>query len=283
MNSRKLAGVGATSVGVATAVAVLLLGTLPGSAQESSASAFGLEAAGLLPISYISRVDAPSDGRKALLEVPGPNAHGIYVGVLKSEAEGFRAKATAVNVNILGLKFKVLESSSENGHGSSSIIKADDGDKSSPFAEQQINLSPIIKIEFNRQTRHHDRLTVDAAVITLLPSERRGQVLTQKDLNLLSSIAPKQWKVPTMEQVLLEHAKLKTTAGSPATAADLVSSLKALNPALAVPLAGGAAGAEEITVASSTSSQPSAGPGGGPAAPEAPAPGPVESNLPVTH
>lgn len=286
MNSRKLVGVGAASVGAATAVAALLLGTLSGSAQESSASAYGLEARGLLPIGPISRVDAPSDGHKALLEVPGPDAHGIYVGVLKAEAEGFRAKATAVDVDILGLRFKVLESSSENGQGSSSIIKADDGDKSSPYAGQQINLSPIVKVEFNRQTRHRDRLTVDAAVITLLPSERRGQVLTEKDLNLLSSIAPKQWKVPTMEQILQEHAKSMAPAGSLATAADLVSSLKALNPALPFSLA---TDLGEVVIASSSSAAPAppaapAGPAGpAPAPPAAPAPAPVETNLPVVH
>ena len=292
MNSRKLVGAGAASVGAATAVAALLLGTLSGSAQESSASAYGLEARGLLPIGPISRVDAPSDGHEALLEVPGPHAHGIYVGVLKSEAGGFRAKATAVNVDILGLKLKVLESHSENGQGGSSIITADDGDKSSPYAGQQINLSPIVKVEFNRQTRSHGRLTVDAAVITLLPSERRGQVLTEKDLILLSSIAPTQWKIPTMEQLLQEHAKSKVPAGSLVTAADLVSSLKALNPALAVPIADGAV---QLTIASSSSQAAGAPAAPAPAAPApaapapaapapaAPAPAPVEANLPVTH
>ncbi|MGH3821452.1 MAG: hypothetical protein ACRDRA_01195 [Pseudonocardiaceae bacterium] len=280
MNSRKLAGVGAAGVGAATAVVALLLGTLSGSAQESSASAFGIEATGLLPISPMSRVDAPSDGRKAFLEVPGPNAHGIYVGVLKSEAEGFRAKATAVNVDILGLRFNVLESRSENGQGSSSIIKTDDGDGSSPHAVQKINLSPIVKVEFNRQTRHRDRLTVDAAVITLLPGERRGQVLTEKDLILLSSIAPKQWKVPTMEQVLQERAKSKAPVGSLVTAADLVSALNALNPGLAIPIQG----AEEVTIASSSSQQaPAAAAPAAPALPAAPAPAPVQANLPVTH
>ncbi len=285
MNSRKLAGAGAASVGAATAVAALLLGTLSGTAgEESSASAFGIAAEGLLPISPMSRVDAPSDGHKAFLEVPGPDSHGIYVGVLKSEAEGFRAKATAAKVDILGLRLKALESSCQNGQGSSSIITTDEGDRSSPYAGQQINLSPIVKVEFNRQTRSRDRLTVDAAVITLLPSEHRSQVLTEKDLNLLSSIAPKQWKIPTMEQVLQEHTKSKAPAGSLVTAADLVSSLKALNPALAVPIQGGL---QQVTVASCNCGAPAA-PAPVPAAPAAPAPGapapaPVEANLPVTH
>ncbi len=293
MNSRKLASVGAASVGAATAVAVLLLGTLSSTAQEeSSASAFGLAAEGLLPISPMSRVDAPSDGHKALLEVPGPDADGIYAGVLKSEAEGFGAKAMAARVDILGVKLKALESSCQNGQGSSSIIMTDDGDRSSPYAGQQLNLLPIVKVEFNRQTRSRDRLTVDAAVITLLPNEHRSQVLTAKDLNLLSSIAPKQWKIPTMEQVLQERAKSKAPAGSLITAvtvADLVSSLKALNPALAVPVQNGV---QQVTVASCNCGVPAAPAPAAPGAPAAPAPGapaapapaaPVEADLPVTH
>jgi hypothetical protein len=298
VNSRKLAGVSAASVGAATAVAALLLGTLSGSAQESPASAYGIAAEGLLPISPISKVDAPSDGHKAFLEVPGPDARGIYIGVLKSEAESYRAKATAVNVDILGLKLKVLESHSENGQGGSSIITTDDGHTSSPYAGQQINLSPIVKVEFNRQTRSHGRLTVDAAVITLLPSDRRDQVLTEKDLILLSSIAPKQWKIPTTEQVLQEHVKSKAPAGSLVTAADLVSSLKALNPALAVPIQD-PPGVLSVIIASSSSQAAAGAPAapapaapGAPAAPAAPAPAapaaptpgaPVETHLPVTH
>ena len=91
VNSRKLAGASAASVGAATAVAALLLGTMSGSAgEEPTASAFGIAADGLLPIAPTPKVEAPPDERKALLEVPGPDAHGIYVGLLKVEAEKFR-------------------------------------------------------------------------------------------------------------------------------------------------------------------------------------------------
>ena len=65
MNSRKLAGVSAASVGAATAVAALLLGTLSGSAgEEPTASAFGLAARGLLPIDPTPKVEAPPDDQK---------------------------------------------------------------------------------------------------------------------------------------------------------------------------------------------------------------------------
>jgi hypothetical protein len=279
VNSRKLAGAGAASVGAATAVAALLLGTLSGSAGEDyTASAFGIAADGLLPIAPTPKVEAPPDGHKALLEVPGPDAHGIYVALLRVEAEHFRSKATALKVDILGLRLKVLEATCENGHGDSAIIKTDDSDKSSPYAGQEINLSPIVKVEFNRQRRDHDKLTVDAAVISLLPGDRRTQVLTAKDLNLFSNLASKQLKVPTMEQVQQEHAK-SAAPGSPATVTDLVSSLKTLNPALTVPT-GGHDALETIVISSASCREEHKNQEHHE---EAPPPAPVEAHLPVTH
>src|SRR5262245_32332833 len=200
VNSRKLAGASAASVGAATAVAALLLGTLSGSAgEEPTASAFGIAAKGLLPIEPTPYVEAPPGGEKALLEVPGPHANGIYVALLKVEAERFHSKATAVKVDILGLKLKVLEATCENGHGESSIIKTDnDGGKSSPAEGQKLDLSPVVKVEFNRQHRDRDELTVDAAVISLLPGEKLGQTISEKDLNLFRSFASQKLKVPTM-------------------------------------------------------------------------------------
>ena len=70
-------------------------------------------------------MEAPPDDQKALLEVPGRNSNGIYIALLKVEAEHNRSKATALKVNILGLRLKVLEATCENGHGESSIIGTD--------------------------------------------------------------------------------------------------------------------------------------------------------------
>ena len=281
MNSRKLAGASAASVGAATAVAALLLGTLSGSAgEESTASAFGIAAKGLLPIAPTPRVEAPPDGHKALLEVPGPDTKGIYVALLKVEAEHFRSKATAVKVDILGVRLKVIEATCENGHGSSSIIKLDDGDKSSPYAGQEINLSPVVKVEFNRQHRDHDELTVDAAVISLLPGDRRSQLLTPKDLSLFQSLTSKQLKVPTMEQVKEAHAKSAAPAGSAPTVTDLVTSLKTLNPSLVTPM-GGHDALEEIVISSASCREKREK--HQERKEEAPPPKPVEAHLPVTH
>ena len=62
MNSRKLAGASAASVGAATAVVALLLGTVSGNAgEDTTASAFGIAADGLLDIDPTPYVDAPPD------------------------------------------------------------------------------------------------------------------------------------------------------------------------------------------------------------------------------
>ena len=282
VNSRKLAGVSAASVGAATAVAALLLGTLPGSAgEEPTASAFGLAAEGLLPIAPTPRVEAPPDDQKALLEVPGRNSNGIYIALLKVEAEHNRSKATALKVNILGLRLRVLEATCENGHGESSIIGTDgDSEKTgSPYAGQELDLSPVVKVEFNRQRRDHDKLTVDAAVVSLLPGDRHKAALSQKDLDLFKSLASSKMTVPTMEQLQAAHAKSATPSG-PVTVTDLLGALKVSNPGLTARGDGDAL--EEIVISSASCREEHHENNQGPKE-EAPPPQPVEAHLPVTH
>ncbi|MBV8542467.1 MAG: hypothetical protein JO063_12685 [Pseudonocardiales bacterium] len=282
MNSRKLAGASAASVGAATAVAALLLGTLSGSAgEEPTASAFGIAAKGLLPIEPTPFVEAPRDGHKALLEVPGPDRNGIYVGLLKVEAEKFRSKATAVKVDVLGLRLKVIEATCENGHGDSSIIGTDSEGKSSPYSGQTLDLSPVVKVEFNRQYRDHDKLTVDAAVISLLPGDRHGQALSAKDLNLFQSLASKQLKVPTMDQLQAAHAKSAAPAGPP-TVGDLLGLLGKDNPSLNLTKGDRGEALEEIVI-SSASCREEHHEYHHEQKEQAPPPKPVEAHLPVTH
>jgi hypothetical protein len=289
VNSRKLAGASAASVGAATAVAALLLGTLSGSAdEEPTAKAFGIAARGLLPIEPTPFVEAPPDGHRALLEVPGPDRNrdrnGIFIGLLKVEAEHFRAKATAVKVDVLGLRLKVIEATCENGHGDSSIIGTDGEGQSSPYSGEALDISPLVKVDFNRQRRDHDKLTVDGAVITLLPSDRFGRAISTKDLNLFQSLASKQLKIPTMDQLQAAHAKSSAPGGSP-TAGDLDEVLKQINPSLDSPKSDRDRDAlEEIVISSATcrqeehhEKQEQQGPQ------QAPPPQPVEAHLPVTH
>jgi hypothetical protein len=321
VNSRKLAGASAASVGAATAVAALLLGTLSGSAgEEPAASAFGIAAKGLVPISPTPFVEAPPDGHKALLEVPGPHRDGLYVGLLKVEAERYRSKAQAVNVDVLGLRLKLIEAFCDNGHGDSSII-GPDGQPLPYSGGETLNLSPVVRVDFNRHHRDHDKFTVDAAVVTLLPADRRGMAISPKDLGLFQSLAPKSLKIPTMDQLQAAHAKSADTKssdakpadvksadaksadaksksadaksseptkssapeGSAPTVGDLVKELELLNPSLST-LTGGPRALEEIVIASASCREEHHE--GRPPEhhkQEAPPPHPVKAHLPVTH
>lgn len=313
MNSRKLAGASAASVGAATAVVALLLGTVSGNAGEGDprSSAFGIAAEGLIPIDPTPYVEAPPDDRKALLEVPGPDSDGLHIALLKVEAEAFRSKATAVDVDILGIEAKLIEARCDHGRGDASIIGGEGNGKvlpSNPATGQELDLSPILKIEFNRQKRDRDKLTVDALVVSLLPGDKSGLAVTEKDLADLEKLAP-NLQVPTMEQLQAERAKsapqkpqqqqqpqqlqLQPQQQQPQqqqpqqqkpqkqpsapTVADLVSQLKSLNPNL-VPKGDGDALLEIVVSSASCSDErkkeePK----------EAPKPKPVEADLPVTH
>ena len=280
VNSRKLAGASAASIGAATAVAALLLGTLSGNAGEGDprSSAYGLSAKGLLPIAPTPYVEAPPDGTKALLELPSP----VGVALLKVEAEAFRSKATAVKVeDLLGIKAALIEARCDHGHGEVSIIGGTGNGKvlpSSPSKGQELDLSPILKIQFDRQHRDGDKLTVDAVVVSLLPADNAAKAVAANDLNGLQELAP-NLTVPTMEQLEAEHAKSapEQQSSSAPNVADLVSQIKALNPGLAAKGDGDALLEIVISSASCSDERKEAPPK------EAPAPKPVEADLPVTH
>jgi hypothetical protein len=281
VNSRKLAGASAASVGAATAVAALLLGTLSGTAgDDPRASAFGIAATGLVKIPPTPYVEAPPDDRKALLEIPGPRKekNGIYIALLKVEAEAFKSKATAVDVDVLGIRAKLIEARCDHGRGESSIIggSGDNGKvlPSSPSGGQDLDLSPVLRIEFNRQHKDRDRLTVDAVVISLLPGGNKGLAVAEKDLVDLKRLVP-NLTVPTMQQ-LQEDKPSKSVP----TVADLGAKLQSLNPTL-VPKANGDALLEVVISSASCSDERKKEEAKPPK--EAPAPKPVEAELPVTH
>ena len=298
MNSRKLAGASAASVGAATAVVALLLGTVSGNADEATkSSAYGIEVVDLIdPTPF---VDAPPDDSEALLEVPGEDSELLRVALLKVRAQDFRSKATAVDVEVLGIEAKLIEAKCENGEGDSSIIGgvSDSGTPlpANPSEGQELDLSPILSIEFNRQDKDGDKLTVDALVVKLLPGGNLGAVLQQKDLDLLKKVAPKDLKVPaTMQEVKSENpsqpgapanpsqpgAPANPAESGPATLGDLAKKLQSLNPNL-VPKADDSDALLEIIVSSAScredrkkDEKPQD---------EAPKPKPVEADLPVTH
>lgn len=298
MNSRKLAGASAASVGAATAVVALLLGTVSGNAEEDTkSSAYGIEIVDIIdPTPF---VDAPPDDSEALLEVPGDDSDLLSVALLKVKAQDFRSSATAVDVNILGIEAELIEAKCENGEGDSSIIGgvSDNGTSlpGDPFEGQELDLSPILSIEFNRQDRDGDKLTVDALVVKLLPGDNLGAVLQQKDLDLLKKVAPQNLKVPaTMDEVKSDSppapgapadpaqpgAPANPAESGPATIGDLAKKLQSLNPNL-VPKADGDDDALLEIIVSSASCREDRKKDEKPE--EAPKPKPVEADLPVTH
>lgn len=266
MISRKLAGVSAASVGAATAAAALLLGTVPGSATDHpTASAYGIAASGLVPISPTPQVTAPPDGENALLELPSP----LGVGVLKVSAAGHTSSATAVDLNIADLiEARVIEATCDNGVGGTTILNGHVADielPSDPGVGEGVDASPVATIVANRQTQNDDgTLTVDGLVVTVLPGGNLTAPVTQGDLDQLRNVVPNM-EVPTT----LDSAGITDVE-------DLLQALQELNPNLDIPLDGGAL--LQVIISSATCGAEKDEP-----VEEAPKPEPVETKLPVTH
>lgn len=286
MISRKIAGASAAGIGAATAVAALLLGTVSGSAaDEPTASAYGLAAEGLLPIAPTPQVEAPPDGKNALLELPSP----LGVGVLKVQAAGHTSDATAVDLNIADLiKAEVIKASCDNGTGDASILGgtvAGSALPESPAIGEGLDLSPIASIKTNRQTNNADgTLTVDALVVSVLPGGQGGAPLSATDLDQLRKLLP-NLNVPTMEQ--LQAPAVPSVPGVPAVPGapavpgvpnvdNLIAKIRELNPNLQLPGAGSGP-LLEVVISSATCGAEKGEPT------EAPKPKPVETQLPVTH
>lgn len=290
MISRKLAGASAAGVGAATAVAALLLGTVSGSAaDEPTSSAYGLAAEGLVPIDPTPQVQAPPDGTDALIELPSP----LGVGVLKVTAAGNTSSATAVDINIEDLlQADIIRATCDNGVGDASILGGDLAGTalpSDPEVGEELDLSPIASVVFNRQSDNDDgSLTVEGVRISVLPGGQLPDLeITPDNLDQLRILAP-NLNVPSMEQLQteqtqaeqapVEEAPVEETPTEPTapTLEDLLAQLVELNPGLEVPTANGDA-LLEVIISSATCGAEKAGP------PEAPKPEPIETQLPVTH
>lgn len=272
MISRKLAGVSAATVGAATAVSALLLGSVAGSAAESSySSAFGIAAYGLLPIDptpfvqYTGGEDAAT-AEDTSVEVPEPLS--IRVLSVSAGPEGSSAKAVDVDLGggdlgEDGLHIEVLTATCADGVGDVQIIGGvvnDDDLPESPLPEDAIDLSPLVNIDFDRQTTNEDgSLTVDALVLTLLPGTDAELPLAPADLDQLHELAP----------------GLALPAETPDTVGDLEQAIEELNPGLDLP--GGDGPLLEIVISSATCAKD------GKKVPPAPIPTPTTTNLPVTH
>lgn len=283
MISRKLAGASAASVGAATAAVALLLGSMSGNATEGpTASAYGISSHGLIPIDPTPSVEAPPGGSQNAIEVPDP----LGVGVLNVKAEDYKSEAKAVDIHLLqgAIQASLIDAKCDNGQGDSQLIGSVAGSPlpQAPSVGQDIDLSPLLKVEFNRQHRDDQgALTVDALVVTVLPGGNGNLPVNPGDLSQLKGLLP---NVPTMAQ--LQQSSPQATSGTPAvpTVDDLVAKLKELNPNLTVPSADNGPLLEIVVSSATCRAQEQATPvppGKGPG--EAPKPKPVETRLPVTH
>lgn len=287
MNSRKLAGVSAAGIGAATAAVALLLGTMSGSATENgpTASAYGISSQGLLPLDPTPTVEAPPGGSKNAVEVPQP----LGVGVLNVHAEDYKSDAKAVDINLLSgaVKASLIEAKCDNGQGDSKLIGDIAGSPlpSAPGLGQGLDLSPLLKVELNRQHKDDNgNLTVDALVVTLLPGGNGQLPVNPGDLSQLQNLAPSSLKVPTLGQ--LQAAKQADTQAAPGvpTVDDLIAKIKDLNPNLNLPQAGSGPLLQIVVSSATCRAEEQATPvppGKGPGA--APVPKPVQTQLPVTH
>jgi hypothetical protein len=194
---------GAVAAVATAATAALLIGVTPAVADEGDAveSAYAFAASGLLDIDPISFVES-TDGELVQDELIGlgertddAEAAGIFLGVLNAEAEEGRAQASVTRVELL------------------EILRADlvrtwcDGDDAGlelvtgtllgeelprfPVGSETIDVSPLIQISFNNQSRDTDgTLNVTGIEIHVLPGadDDVDERVTREDVGLLNSL-----------------------------------------------------------------------------------------------
>lgn len=222
MISRKLAGVSAATVGAATAAAALLLGTVSGNAAQGQvSSAFGIASEGLIDIDPTPFVQSTDGTRQEdSLLGGGFDEEGLVVDALVVSAEPGRASSQALEVDLGddglglgdtvgddvgddgGLSIEVLTTTCENGQGDVEILGGSlGGDElpSDPSEGENLDASPLLEIEFNRQTRNEDgTLTVEGLVVTLLPIDENDQIRSQ-DYGLLRDLLPTGTDLPAQD------------------------------------------------------------------------------------
>ncbi|WP_345413584.1 hypothetical protein [Pseudonocardia xishanensis] len=180
MKTSKIAGAGAAAVGAATAAAVFLLGSTAASADpQVTASASLLRVSGLVSVSptpYAQSIDGePAHQELASLGViPGLDG-GIGGRLLTVDAEGHRAQATVAELDILKLVEADLVRTWCDGDSDEGGVDLVDGRVlGTPIKAEQpsatIDVSPLVKIEVNKQTRKNGYLTVEGLKVTVIPS-----------------------------------------------------------------------------------------------------------------
>lgn len=178
MNARMLAATGAATVGAATAVTALLLGSTVAVAEAPPAAghevAYALAAAGLLtidPIPYAESVNGePVEEELARLGSPD----GISARLLTAAARRGLAESSVVELDALGLvRADLVRTYCEDGRGGLEIIGGTVLGKplpSNPVPGQTLDLSPLVRVRLAHETRNPDgSLTVTGIEVSVLP------------------------------------------------------------------------------------------------------------------
>lgn len=283
MNTRKLAGAGAATIGAVTAATALLLGTTAAVATESRpTSAYGFAATGLVPVSPVPYVEwrAGAPLREELLGIEDASLGGQFplsIAVLTAEARERAAESDVAEVRIPRvLDLELVHTWCERGSGGLDVVNGTVfGERvpPSPVPSQEFDGSPLLTVSFNRQVRHDDgALTVTGVQIEVLPGAA-GNL----DRRLT---AQEQAAVPGIGELMGEDL-----GGGAQTVGDVVEQLGGPS---ALPTSGAAL--QTVTIGSVTCAGPDRpkdddeedGEDDGGELPAAPRPEIVEHDLPVT-
>jgi hypothetical protein len=199
-NSRIAGAVAAVATAAATA---LLLGATPAVADEGDVfeSAYAFSASGLLDIDPISFVES-TDGELVRDELIGlgertddAEAAGIFLGVLNAEAEKGRAQASVARVELLEiLRADLIRTWCDGDDAGLEIVTGTllgEELPRFPVGSETIDVSPLIQISFNNQSRDTDgTLSVTGIEIHVLPGadDDVDERVTREDVGMLNSL-----------------------------------------------------------------------------------------------
>ncbi|WP_219415525.1 choice-of-anchor P family protein [Pseudonocardia nigra] len=199
MNTKKLAGAAFVA---ATAATALLLGSTAAVAQEPGPEnwAFGIAAAGALTIDPLPWVKAPAgeqaqDQLLGIGDVLGRHEDDLALGVLTAEVRDNLSETSVTELNLLELlRADVVRTYCEDGEGGLQIIRGSILGQQlpeDPVPGQVLDLSPLLRLTLNDQTRHEDgSLTVTGIELSVLPAAEQNmdETVSTEERQLLGNL-----------------------------------------------------------------------------------------------
>ncbi len=199
VNTKKLAGAAFVA---ATAATALLLGSTAAVAQEPGPEnwAFGIAAAGALTIDPLPWVKAPAgeqaqDQLLGIGDVLGRHEDDLALGVLTAEVRDNLSETSVTELNLLELlRADVVRTYCEDGEGGLQIIRGSILGQQlpeDPVPGQVLDLSPLLRLTLNDQTRHEDgSLTVTGIELSVLPAAEQNmdETVSTEERQLLGNL-----------------------------------------------------------------------------------------------